>query len=117
VVTASAAACLLVLQMIIGSLALGAEIAPARDALGSIICISHPDESVPADQQGGHKLPACCMLGCNLFTPALLAANAGDLIDNRLEARSEPIGIERDAGPFARPETHPRNPRAPPLVG
>lgn len=114
---ASAAACLLVLQMMVGSLALAAEVAPARDALGSIICISHPDQDAPADQHGGHKLPACCVLGCNLYSPGLLAANSGDLLENRPEIRSEPIGIDSDSGPFARPETHPRNPRAPPLVG
>jgi hypothetical protein len=117
VVTAFAAAFLLVLQMIVGSLALAAEIAPARDALGSIICISHPDQSGPSDQNGGSKVPACCMFGCNLSSPGLLAAHADDPLENRLEAASEPLGIESDAGPFYRPETHPGNPRAPPLLG
>jgi hypothetical protein len=108
---------LLVLQMVVGSLALAVEAAPARDAFGSIICISHPDQSAPADQQGDHKAPACCMLGCNLFSPGVLAANSGDLVENRFAVRSEPIGTGSETGPFARPETHPRNPRAPPLLG
>lgn len=115
--TASVAACLLVLQMIAGSLALAAEAAPARDALGSIICIAHPDAGGPTEPQGSHKLPACCLLGCNLFGPGLLAAAAGDVIAIRLEIRAEPISVQADDGPYARPETHPRNPRAPPLLG
>ena len=47
----------------------------------------------------------------------MVAAAAGSLIDNWLGPRDEPIGVASDAGPFARPETHPRSPRAPPYLG
>lgn len=117
VVVASVAACLLVMQTIFGSLALAADIAPARDTLGSIICISHPDAGVPSDHKDGHKLPSCCVLGCAMFSPGLPSATSGSLIDTRLAVRDVPIGVESDAAHFARPEIHPHNPRAPPVRG
>ena len=116
-VVAIVATCLLVMQTISGSLVFAAEIAPTRDALGGIICISHADGGGSPQEKEGHELPSCCLLGCNVFGAGMVAAAAGSLIDNWLGPRDEPIGVASDAGPFARPETHPRSPRAPPYLG
>lgn len=116
-VVATVATCLLVMQAVFGSLALAAELAPARDALGGIICVSHPEADGSRQDKGGHELPSCCMLGCNIFGSGLVAAAADGLVDDRLPPRAQPIGVETGAGPFARPETHPGNPRAPPYLG
>ena len=114
---ATVAACLLVMQTIFAPLALAAERTPARDALGGIICVSHPDADRSSQEKGRNEIPSCCMLGCNIFGSGLVAAPVGSLVDIGLQTRAEPLAVESDAGPFARPETHPRNPRAPPYLG
>lgn len=116
--TASAAAFLLVLQIIIGPLALAAQAdhAPPRDALGGIICIEHAAQGAPADEQGSHKLPSCCLLGCNSISQALFPEHPGALLAIGLEARDLPLAIESEAVRRPRPETHPHNPRAPPAL-
>jgi hypothetical protein len=117
-VTASIAAYLLVLQAILGSFAYATPVdrTSSRDALGGVICIEHVDRGAPADHKENHRLPSCCLLGCSFVGHALLPARSGELLEIELEPQPYPIGRENNAGRRPRPEIHPHNPRAPPLL-
>ncbi|WP_341992119.1 DUF2946 family protein [Azorhizobium sp. AG788] len=73
--TAYAAAYLLVLQVLLTGMALGAQAAPALwDEFGGAICANAGAEGGPtAPVDGDHHLPACCGFGCVMSGAAPLS--------------------------------------------
>lgn len=110
------AACLLVLQTVVGAYALGGiPASPQLDAFGNPLCTS-ADHSDTGDQGGGARHPTdCCMLGC--WASSQLFAAASDV------SWILPIPASPSARPFRTPEApvragdhYPGYPRAPPAL-
>jgi hypothetical protein len=110
---ALAAACLLVLQSVVGALALGA--GPSRlDTFGNPLCIAGADQAGGAHGTDQSKLPNCCTFGCSTFSVSLARpAEHGPLLDRAAIASERPSGEYRIA-PTRAHDHDPGNPRAPP---
>lgn len=115
--TAIVAATMLVLQSIVGALAIGIGPDAGRlDAFGNPLCITSSDQSHPDSDTSHSKLPECCTLGCSAQSQVL----EGPSIQPSILLRY-PVACENSVG---RPTaiTHlardydPGNPRAPPLA-
>ncbi|WP_117195170.1 hypothetical protein [Rhizobium terrae] len=112
--SASIAAFVLVVQMLLGSVLLSSAAAtPVLDDFGNPLCITHVEGKDHPDKNGS-KLPECCTQACSILAPVLAPQFSDNFLSNRLQTNSRPVPAEADAGPFERPETSPGNPRAPP---
>lgn len=109
------AACLLLLQSTLGALAfsIGPDTA-LLDAFGNVICTRDGATQLPAGDQHPSHLPACCTLGCSMFSPAYTPPPDAGLALASLSFETVafvfPATTHLD---FAR-ERSPSNPRAPP---
>jgi hypothetical protein len=114
------AAYLVVVQMLVTGIALGAQAAPSRQAdLFTVICSFHGTTAAPdgPGQSSDHAhLPACCVLGCSMFGPTVAPppAIAGILVPRQIVR--EPVFALADQPPLAQERRTPGNPRAPPRV-
>lgn len=115
-VAALAAAYLLVLQSVAAAFAMG--MGPdnaALDRFGNVICAQGFASELPAGDQHGKHMPACCMLGCSVASsalgapPDLVSIDAGLSFQTVvfLPVKSAPVALRRDRSSA--------NPRAPPL--
>ncbi|MEP9375045.1 hypothetical protein [Mesorhizobium sp. KR1-2] len=106
---------MLVLQTVVGALALGT--GPAElDAFGNPLCIASTDHSGAGPKGSDHsKLTDCCAFGCSMFASAFAAPSEGT-VEFRLPVVSVPLPGEYKTS-FAPVRDHdPGNPRAPPLT-
>lgn len=111
-----AAAYLLVLQSVVGALALGVGPAGAPlDSFGNVIC-THEGAELPGDAPQQKHMPACCVLGCVMGSSVL--GNPPDA--GSLQAT---LSFESVVYQFLKPERiafardrSPANPRAPPVA-
>ena len=111
------AAYLLLLQSMLGAFAFGAgPNASQLDAFGNVICTHEGATQLPGGNQSPSHLPACCVLGCSMFSPAFAPPPDAGLALGSLSFETVafvfPAAIHLD---FAR-ERSPSNPRAPPLT-
>lgn len=117
-VVALAAAYILILQSVVGALALGAgPKAPLLDAFGNPLCITSADhgEQGPARHHDAPQ-PDCCTAACSTFAPAFLPARLSAHISNPLPMGAEPLRAIVLAAPRPAPEHDPGSPRAPPAL-
>jgi hypothetical protein len=110
---ALAAACLLVLQSVVGAIALGA--GPGQlDTFGNPLCVTAADQAGGSHAPGQSKLPNCCKFGFSTFSASLARpAEHGILLDRSAIASERLSGKYRIAPAPAR-DHDPGNPRAPP---
>ncbi|MBZ9695313.1 DUF2946 domain-containing protein [Mesorhizobium sp. B2-3-14] len=111
------AACLLLLQSTLGTFAFSIRPDTAQlDAFGNVICTHDGATQLPGGDQHPSHPPACCTLGCSMFSPAFAPpADAGLALASlsfETVAFVFPATTHLD---FAR-ERSPSNPRAPPLA-
>ncbi|MBZ9795162.1 DUF2946 family protein [Mesorhizobium sp. ES1-4] len=111
------AAYLLLLQSTFGALAFGTGPNVAQlDAFGNVICTHDGATRLPGGDQHPSHLPACCTLGCSMFSPAYAQPPEAGLALSSLSFETVafvfPATTHLD---FAR-ERSPSNPRAPPLA-
>jgi hypothetical protein len=114
---AFAAALLLVLQTTFGAMALGGPGGDAPlDRFGNIICTHDGAAELPGGDQPARHMPACCVLGCAMATPAL---------DTPPDTAELPIACSfqsvvylplREGFVASIPDWSPSNPRAPPVA-
>ena len=64
-IAAAVAAYMLVLQSVIGALAMGSA-AGAPPMVGGVLCITGQFEPVPGGAPAPHNVPDCCKLGCGV---------------------------------------------------
>lgn len=112
------AAYLLLLQSTLGAFAFSTVSSAAQlDAFGNVICTHDGASQLPGGDQHQSHLPACCTLGCSMFSPAYAPPpDAGLALASfsfETVAFVFPAATHLD---FAR-ERSPSNPRAPPLAG
>ncbi|TGQ93171.1 MULTISPECIES: DUF2946 family protein [unclassified Mesorhizobium] len=112
------AAYLLLLQSTLGAFALSTAPSAAQlDAFGNVICTHDGASQLPGGDQHPSHLPACCTLGCGMFSPAYAPPPDAGLALASLSFEAVafvfPATTHLD---FAR-ERSPSNPRAPPLAG
>ncbi|TGU97291.1 DUF2946 domain-containing protein [Mesorhizobium sp. M00.F.Ca.ET.151.01.1.1] len=112
------AAYLLLLQSTLGAFAFSTVSSAAQlDAFGNVICTHDGATQLPGGDQHPSHLPACCTLGCSMFSPAYAPPpDAGLALASfsfETVAFVFPATTHLD---FAR-ERSPSNPRAPPLAG
>jgi hypothetical protein len=111
---------LVVVQMLVTGIALGAQAAPNPQAgLSTVICSFHETAAAPdgTGQPSDHAhLPACCVLGCSMFGPSVAPPPAltGILVPRQI-ARV-PIFAFAGQPPLAEERRTSGNPRAPPHV-
>jgi hypothetical protein len=112
---------LVVVQMLVTGIALGAQAAPNPQAgLSTVICSFHETATTGPDgtgQPSDHAhLPACCVLGCSMFGPTVAPppSIAGMLVPRQI-ARA-PVFAFADQPPLAGERRSSGNPRAPPHV-
>ncbi|TRC82062.1 DUF2946 domain-containing protein [Mesorhizobium sp. WSM4307] len=115
--TALVAVCLLLLQSTLGAFAfVTGPNASQLDAFGNVICTHDGATQLPGGDQHPSHLPACCALGCGMFSSAFAPPPDAGLALASLAFEAVafvfPASIHLD---FAR-ERSPSNPRAPPLV-
>ena len=113
--TVLVAACLLLLQSTLGAFAFASGPNAAQlDAFGNVICTHDGATQLPGGDQHPSHLPACCTLGCSMFSSAFAPPpDAGPALANlsfEAVAFVFPASIHLD---FVR-ERSPSNPRAPP---
>ncbi|WP_137932750.1 DUF2946 family protein [Mesorhizobium comanense] len=110
------AAYLLLLQSTLGAFAFGVPNAAQLDAFGNVICTHDGATQLPDGDQHPSHPPACCTLGCSMFSSAFAPPpDAGIALGNfsfQTVAFVFPASIHLG---FAR-ERSPSNPRAPPLA-
>lgn len=111
------AAYLLLLQSTLGAFAFGSGPSAAQlDAFGNVICTHDGATQLPGGDQHPSHLPACCTLGCSMFSPAYAPPPDAGLALASLSFETVafvfPATTHLD---FAR-ERSPSNPRAPPLA-
>lgn len=109
---------LLVLQSVASALALGSGVSSQPlDVFGNPLCITSSDQPHDGSHDGGHStLPECCMLGCNMFSPALTAPSPETTAFLRLPLVTDGRIIPFDTALLADSDHDPGNPRAPPLT-
>ncbi|MFC7399148.1 DUF2946 family protein [Chelatococcus sp. GCM10030263] len=109
---------LVVVQMLVTGIALGAQAAPSRQ-LSTVICTFHGTATAPdgTGQPPDHAhLPACCVLGCSMFGPTVAPPPAmASMLVPRQIARA-PVFAFADQPPPPEERRTPGNPRAPPHV-
>ncbi|UVK47460.1 hypothetical protein BPNPMPFG_003238 [Mesorhizobium sp. AR07] len=110
------AACLLLLQSMLGAFAFGTgPNASQLDAFGNVICTREGAAQLPGGNPPPSHLPACCVLSCGMssaaFAPPPEAGLALGSLSFEAVAFVFPAILHLD---FAR-ERSPSNPRAPPL--
>ena len=116
VATALAAACLLVLQSVLGAYALGASPNPALlDVFGNVICAERGAAEHPSNTPHGGHLPDCCTLGCNLAAVGLASPPNMPAFARAFVFDALGFGIKAQHFIFASRDRSPANPRAPPL--
>jgi len=117
-VVALAAAYILILQSVVGALALGAgPNARLLDAFGNPLCITSADHSEQAPARHHNApLPDCCTAACSNFAPVFLPARPFAHVANPLPMDAEPLRSVAEAGPRPAPEHDPGSPRAPPAL-
>jgi hypothetical protein len=111
------AACLLLLQSTYGVFASGIGTNPSQlDAFGNVICTREGAVQLPGGNPPPSHLPACCVLGCSMFSAAFAPPPEAGLAIGSLSFETVafvfPAAVHLD---FAR-ERSPSNPRAPPLA-
>ncbi|TPL04405.1 hypothetical protein FJ938_16655 [Mesorhizobium sp. B2-4-14] len=111
------AAYLLLLQSTLGAFAFAAgPNATQFDAFGNVICTHDGTTQLPDGDEHPSHLPACCTLGCSMFSSAFAPPPDAGLAPASLSFETVafvfPASIHLD---FAR-ERSPSNPRAPPLA-
>ncbi|TPI29664.1 hypothetical protein FJW08_17145 [Mesorhizobium sp. B3-2-1] len=111
------AAYLLLLQSTLGAFAFGTGQSAAQlDAFGNVICTHDGATQLPGGDQHPSHLPACCTLGCSMFSPTYAPPPDAGLalasLSFEIVAFVFPATTHLD---FAR-ERSPSNPRAPPLA-
>ena len=111
------AAYLLLLQSTLGAFAFGAgPNASQLDAFGNVICTYEGATQLPGGNQPPSHLPACCVLGCSMFSPAFAPPPDAGLALGSLSLETTAFGFPETIHlDFAR-ERSPSNPRAPPLT-
>ncbi|TGQ45997.1 MULTISPECIES: hypothetical protein [unclassified Mesorhizobium] len=112
---AFAAACLLLLQSMLGASAFGTgPNASQLDAFGNVICTHEGAAQLPSGDPHQH-LPTCCVLGCGMLSPAYVPPGAGTLLGS-LSSEAVAFVLPAFRHPdFARNRS-PSNPRAPPAA-
>jgi hypothetical protein len=117
IAVALVAAWLLVLQSVLGALAIGNGPQPAQlDAFGNVICAHDGAAELPAGDPHQQPISPCCSLGCLLSGAAFSPPPTAFAL-----ARDVSFEAVAFAVPFAAPALFPRehaaaNPRAPPLT-
>lgn len=111
------AAYLLLLQSTLGAFAFSTGPSAAQlDAFGNVICTHDGATQLPGGDQHPSHLPACCTLGCSMFSPTYAPPPDAGLalasLSFEIVAFVFPATTHLD---FAR-ERSPSNPRAPPLA-
>jgi len=111
------AAYLLLLQSTLGAFAFGiGPNASQLDAFGNVICTREGAAQLPGGNPPPFHLPACCVLGCGMFSAAFTPPSDDGLALGSLSLETVafvfPAIVHLD---FAR-ERSPSNPRAPPLA-
>ena len=109
------AAYLLLLQSTFGAFAFGAGPGPSQlDTFGNVICSHEGAARLPGNDPHPSHLPACCGVGCSMFSPVFapppVAAMAPAPLSFEVVAFVFPAILHLD---FARKRS-PSNPRAPP---
>ena len=117
---AFAVAALLALQMALAPLALAAAAnAPAVDAFGNPLCITHFDQQEPASAPGKDRAlaPDCCTLACGMAASLAPVPRAVVLAFNPFAQPSQRIfdGYGDDHLPAAH-DALPGHPRGPPAI-
>ena len=113
---AAVAACLLVLQSVLGALAYGTGPEAAQlDVFGNVICTHTGTGTLPTGSVG-HSVPPCCAYGCMVATavfsaPPLSLAIARDIAFEPVSFRRTRLQVLQ----VARTRS-PANPRAPPAA-
>jgi hypothetical protein len=115
---AFAAALLLVLQTTFGAMAFGSpgDSRAPLDRFGNIICTHDGAVELPGGDQPARHMPACCVLGCAMGTPALnTPPDTAELSIGRSfqSVAYLPLRAGFDA---SIPDWSPSNPRAPPTA-
>jgi hypothetical protein len=112
-----AAAYLLVLQSVIGALALGIGPTGAQlDGFGNVICTHDGLSELPAGDSHQKHMPACCVLGCAMASSALGAPpNTGGL-KTELSFQTIVYRFQKPAYLAFERDRSPANPRAPPAA-
>ena len=113
---ALAAAWFLVMQSVLGTLALAAGPQTAQlDAFGNVICTHGAIGELPDSPQQKHT-PSCCVLGCNLAASVLAGPPATSSLFAPLNYETVVFSPSApDHLAFERPRS-PSNPRAPPAL-
>ena len=113
------AACMLVLQALIGSFAVGAAAAsPMLDAFGNPLCISSASaaDPMPLESDRG-AMPDCCAVSCSMFAPLVADQPHAHSLSNPLEIGSSEQNLShRYTGPAPVFERGPGSPRSPPAT-
>lgn len=111
------AACVLVLQSLLGAWANSAMAAtPLLDAFGNPLCITSVDHDGKLPAGDHSKLPDCCAFGCSMVSSLLDAAPDTGLGLLR-PLTSDDVRFDLvEAFHVPGPDHHPGNPRAPPLM-
>ena len=112
------AACMLVLQGLVGAFALGSAAAsPAFDAFGNPLCITSGDAGAHASHSPDHAaLPECCTVACGMFAPVTADDRAPHSLANPLVPAPPSLRASFDSiGDASVVRRGPGSPRSPPL--
>jgi hypothetical protein len=114
------AAYLVLVQMLVTGIALGAEATPSRQAgLPTVICSFRGSSAVPdgtGHPSGPAHLPECCTLGCSMFGPTVAPPPAMVSLPLSRQITQTPVVAFADQAPAPGERRTPGNPRAPPTV-
>jgi hypothetical protein len=109
---ALAAAWLLLVQSIAGSFAAAPQ--QALDAFGNPLCITSTDHSQPDNDH--HKVPGCCILGCNAIASYIASPPDDAWLENGFEATTIRFAPALRDIVVGEDDHDPGSPRAPPTL-
>lgn len=111
---------MLVLQILVGSFAMGAATAgPMLDVFGNPLCItSSAPVGTDTDRTTHSALPDCCTVACSMFAPATAEdRTATNWLSNPLDTTTTLLRVPTDAPANDAPlHRGPGSPRAPPAT-
>jgi hypothetical protein len=114
---AFAAACLLLLQSMLGAFAFGTGPGASQlDAFGNIICTHEGAVQLPGSDPHQQHMPACCMLGCSKVSAAYAPPPADGVAPASLSFETVAFVLPAVRHPDVARERSPANPRAPPTA-
>ena len=115
--TAILATLLFVVQMMISSWAMAGSVGqPMVDAFGNPLCVTDADGNPVSPSKDHGKLPACCAIGCSVFSASLLATPVEPAPASPVPSAEPAFVLPRAVDPLARLDHDPGSPRAPPVT-